>query len=127
MQDNQTEPTEHFKRGAEEFGRGIIGVRDKAAAGAENLRDTVRNKMPTSREARDKVVMVRVGKDSLDRMDDLVEAGVVKSRSEAADYLITEGIRAKQSFFDQVATKVEEIRRAKEELRRLSDVDRATE
>ena len=64
--------------------------------------------------------MVRVDKDSLDRMDDLIEAGVVGSRSEAANYLITEGIKSRQHFFDVVASKVAEIRQAKEELRRLT-------
>ena len=125
MQDNQAGPTDQVIRGVEEVGKGLgkvgKGVRDAAAAGVGNVRDSVRNVIPTRPEIRDKVVMVRVGKDCLDRMDDLIEAGVVGSRSEAADYLINEGIRARRSFFDAVAIKVEEIRRAKEELRRLRD------
>ena len=55
--------------------------------------------------------MVRVDKDTLNCMDDLIEAGVAASRSEAANYLITEGIKARAGFFDTVAAKVEEIRR----------------
>ena len=104
-------------KGLTEVGR---GVRDAAAAGVENVRETVRNRIPADRQTRDNVVMVRVDKDSLDRMDDLIEAGVVGSRSEAANYLITEGIKARQNFFDVVASKVADIRRAKEELRRLT-------
>ena len=84
-------------KGLTEVGR---GVRDAAAAGVENVRETVRNRIPADRQTRDNVVMVRVDKDSLDRMDDLIEAGVVGSRSEAANYLITEGIKARQNFFD---------------------------
>ena len=53
-------------------------------------------------------------------MDDLIESGVVGSRSEAANHLITEGIKSRQHFFDVVASKVAEIRHAKEELRRLT-------
>ena len=94
---------------------------------AANVKDSVRNVIATGSETRDKVVMVRVGKDCLDRMDDLVEAGVVRSRSEAADYLINEGIRARRSFFNAVEIKVRQIRKAKEELRRLSDEERAVE
>ena len=63
--------------------------------------------------------MVRVDKDSLNRLDELVEAEVVGSRSEAAAYLITAGIAARQSLFDTIAAKVDEIRKAKEELRKL--------
>ena len=127
MQDNQAGPSERFKQGAEEAGRGIGEMAKAAAESVGNVRDTVRNKIATGSETRDKVVMVRVGKDSLDRMDDLIEAGVVRSRSEAADYLINEGIRARRSFFNAVAIKVGEIRKAKEELRRLSDEERAVE
>ena len=123
-QDNFPGSGERVIRGVEAMGKGLSevgrGVRDAAATGVENVRETVRNRMPTERQVRDNVVMVRVDKDSLDRMDDLIEAGVVGSRSEAANYLITEGIKSRQHFFDVVASKVAEIRQAKEELRRLT-------
>ena len=123
-QDNVSGSGERVVRGVEAMGKGLTevgrGVRDAAAAGVENVRETVRNRNPTERQTRDNVVMVRVDKDSLDRMDDLIEAGVVGSRSEAANYLITEGIKSRQNFFDVVASKVAEIRQAKEELRRLT-------
>ena len=123
-QDNSSGSGERVIRGVETMGKGLTevgrGVRDAAAAGVENVRETVRNRIPADRQTRDNVVMVRVDKDSLDRMDDLIEAGVVGSRSEAANYLITEGIKSRAQYFDVVASKVEEIRRAKEELRRLT-------
>ncbi len=123
-QDNFPGSGERVIRGVEAMGKGLTevgrGVRDAAAAGVGNVRETVRNRVPTERQTRDNVVMVRVDKDSLDRMDDLIEAGVVGSRSEAANYLITEGIKSRQHFFDVVASKVADIRRAKEELRRLT-------
>ncbi len=123
-QDNFPGSGERVIRGVEAMGKGLTevgrGVRDAAAAGVGNVRETVRNRIPTERQTRDNVVMVRVDKDSLDRMDDLIEAGVVGSRSESANYLITEGINSRQHFFDVVASKVAEIRRAKEELRRLT-------
>ena len=123
-QDNSSGSGERVIRGVETMGKGLTevgrGVRDAAAAGVENVRETVRNRIPAERQTRDNVVMVRVDKDSLDRMDDLIEAGVVGSRSEAANYLITEGIKSRAQYFDVVASKVEEIRRAKEELRRLT-------
>ena len=123
-QDNVSGSEERVVRGVEAMGKGLSevgrGVRDAVATGVENVRETVRNRIPTERQVRDNVVMVRVDKDSLDRMDDLIEAGVVGSRSEAANYLITEGIKSRQHFFDVVASKVAEIRQAKEELRRLT-------
>ena len=82
----------------------------------------VAESMTRGRETgRDNVVMVRVTTESQQRMDDLVEAGLWRSRSEAAAFLIAEGIKARQGLFDGIASKIDAIRKAKEELRRLLD------
>ena len=94
----------------------VKGV-DAAETIGENIRDTIQG-MKGSRE---NVVMVRIDGASLDRLDDLVEAGIMGSRSEAAAFLIAEGIRARQGLFDRIGEKISEIRRAKEELRQLVD------
>lgn len=88
-------------------------------ATAETIGENIRESFHGGRTNRDNVVMVRVDDESLGRMDELVEAGIVNSRSEAAALLVTEGIRAKQGMFDRIAAKVGEIRKAKEELRRM--------
>ncbi|MYE54267.1 MAG: hypothetical protein F4X34_03610 [Chloroflexi bacterium] len=67
----------------------VKGV-DAAESIGENIRDTIQG----MRGSRDNVVMVRVDKASLDRLDELVEAGIMGSRSEAAAFLIAEGIKA---------------------------------
>ena len=81
----------------------------------ENLKETVENVLA----AREKVVMVRLNKESLIRIDELVEAQLVKSRSEGAAFLIGEGIQRRHELFDRIAQKVENIRKAKEELHNL--------
>ena len=88
-------------------------------ATAETIGENIRESFHGGRTNRDNVVMVRVDDESLGRMDELVEAGIVNSRSEAAALLVTEGIKAKQGMFNRIAAKVEEIRKAKEELRRM--------
>ena len=92
---------------------------DEAVAGAEDVGETVRGTVEGALNARKRVVMVRVNDMSVDRLDDLVEAGVAGSRSEAAAYLIAEGIEANQGLFDRIAGKIREIRKAKEELKEL--------
>ena len=99
----------------------IVKSVDVAERMGENIRDTVHG----MRGNRDNVVMVRVDKASLDRMDELVEAGILGSRSEAAAFLIGEGIKARQPLFDRIAEKIQEIRRAKDELRQMVDEDGA--
>ena len=96
----------------------VKGV-DAAESIGENIRDTIQG----MRGSRDNVVMVRVDKASLDRLDELVEAGIMSSRSEAAAFLIAEGIKARQPLFDRIGEKIQEIRRAKEDLRRMVDGD----
>ena len=92
----------------------VKGV-DAAESIGENIRDTIQG-MKGSRE---NVVMVRIDGASLNRLDDLVEAGIMGSRSEAAAFLIAEGIKSRQGLFDRIGEKISEIRRAKEELRQL--------
>ena len=99
----------------------IVKSVDVAERMGENIRDTVQG----MRGNRDNVVMVRVDKASLDRMDELVEAGILSSRSEAAAFLIGEGIKARQPLFDRIAEKIQEIRRAKEELRQMVEEEGA--
>ena len=100
----------------------VKGV-DAAESIGENIRDTIQG----MRGSRDNVVMVRVDKASLDRLDELVEAGIMGSRSEAAAFLIAEGIKAKQPLFDRIGEKIQEIRRAKEELRQMVEEEGAGE
>ena len=100
----------------------VKGV-DAAESIGENIRDTVQG----MRGSRDNVVMVRVDKASLDRLDELVEAGIMGSRSEAAAFLIEEGVKARQPLFDRIAEKIQQIRDAKEELRRMVDIDEAND
>ena len=98
------------------IGKGV----DAAESIGENLRDTIEG----VRNNRGNVMSVRVDGETLARLDELVEAGIMSSRSEAAAFLIGEGVKARQGLFDRIAEKIQEIRRAKEELRRLVDDDK---
>ncbi len=92
---------------------------EKGAASAESLGENLKETIQGMRVGRDNVVMVRIDNDSKEKVDELVEAGVVNSRSEAAAFLIAEGIKARSRLFGTISERVEEIRKRKEELRRL--------
>ena len=100
---------------------------DAAEHVGENLKDAIKETLhgvrSGVRSARDSVVMVRVNKESLARLDELVEAGVANSRSQATAFLVDQGIKARQDLFDKIAEKIEQIRKAKEELRQLLEED----
>jgi len=65
----------------------------------------------------DYVVAVKVSHDAQERLDQLVQAGVFRSRAEAAAFLIDEGIKSQTELFDRVSTKLSEIERLRAELR----------
>ena len=92
---------------------------DVAASVSDSIRDTIK----TVRDTRDSVVMVRVSRESVDRLDELVDAGLANSRSEAAAFLITEGITARADLYGKIAEQTEVIRNAREKLRKLLEED----
>ncbi len=91
-----------------------------AGSVGQSLKDRIQTMVGGVRgTGRDGVVMVRVNQESMERINELIEAGLVGSRSEAAAYLIAEGIKARQGLFDGISLKIEAIRKAREELQRL--------
>ena len=101
----------------------IVG---EAKAGAETIGESIKETVEGALSSRKNVVMARLNEKSVARLDDLVDAGVVSSRSEAAAYLIGEGIKAKQALFDRISDKIEQIRKVKDELRDLLEDEPAS-
>ncbi len=97
----------------------IESLVEEARSAGETLGENLREAIQSVLAGRDNVVMVRINKESLAKLDELVDAGIVTSRSEAAAFLIGEGIKARKPLFDRIAEKTAEIRRVKEELRTL--------
>ena len=93
---------------------------ESAESVGQSLRDwlgSVRDRV--RRSTRDVVVMVRVDRESMERMDELREADLVSSRSEAAAFLISEGVKARQDLFEGIRMRIDTIRQAREELQKL--------
>src|ERR1700720_513055 len=70
--------------------------------------------------SRGHVVMVRLGDDSVARLDDLVESGIFGSRSEAAAFLVGAGIQAQRELFERIAMQTSEIKRLRTSLREVA-------
>lgn len=110
---------EKFGENKKPLSQSINIIVDEAKAGADVIGGTLKNTVHGALNSRKNVVMVRLNESSLARLDDLVETGILNSRSEAAAYLIGEGIISKQELFDRISKKISEIREAKKELRDL--------
>ncbi|MCA1618176.1 MAG: hypothetical protein LC795_02440 [Acidobacteria bacterium] len=65
----------------------------------------------------DYVVAVKVSHEAQERLEQLVQAGVFRTRADAAAFLIDEGIKAQHELFDRVSLKLSEIERLRAELR----------
>ena len=95
----------------------------KGRDAATSIGGSIRDSIKSVRATRDSVVMVRLSKDSLASLDELVDAGVTASRSEAAAFLIGEGIAARADLFDKISEQTRIIREAREKLRQLLEED----
>jgi Arc/MetJ-type ribon-helix-helix transcriptional regulator len=74
----------------------------------------------------DYVVAVKVSHEAQEKLEQLVQAGVFRSRAEAAAYLIDEGIKTQSALFDRVQQKLSEIERLRAELRGMIGTDEKT-
>jgi hypothetical protein len=96
-------------------------VRDIASRIPESLSSIGRDISRTIERAMsakdDYVVAVKVSHEAQERLEQLVQAGVFRSRAEAAAFLIDEGIKAQSALFERVQQKLGEIERLRAELR----------
>lgn len=90
-------------------------VENFATRTVESMKKTI-DKALTSRNT---VLSIRVSDEANQRLTMLVEAGIFKSRSESAAFLIGEGIKRHEELFSKVASKMSEIEKIKEELQKI--------
>lgn len=74
---------------------------------------------------RGNAVMVRVNDEALEKLDMLIEAGICKSRSESAAFLLQRGIDSSGALFDRIQSVTTQISKMREEL--LSSVSGTAE
>jgi len=96
-------------------------VRDIASRIPESLASIGRDISRTVERALsakdDYVVAVKVSHEAQERLEQLVQAGVFRTRADAAAFLIDEGIKAQSPLFERVSAKLSEIERLRAELR----------
>ncbi len=110
--EKRTDPLEELASSVKEF--------------AQRIPDSISRAIEKALEGREFPLMVRVNKDALKRIDDLVEAGIFRSRSESAAFLISEGIKAQAALFDRIYEKIREIERLRQELKSVLGEGKAT-
>lgn len=78
---------------------------------------SIKRSIDKSLSSRNIVLTIRVNDVANNKLTKLVDAGLFKSRSESAAFLIEEGIKSQANLFGKIATKMEKIEKIKEELK----------
>ena len=103
------------RRATETFEEIVTSARDFAT----KIPVTIGRAIEKAVQAGEHTILVRVGEEMLAKVDTLVEAGIFKNRSDAAAFLISEGIKGQQPLFEKIQSKVAEIDRIRAELRNM--------
>jgi Arc/MetJ-type ribon-helix-helix transcriptional regulator len=82
--------------------------------------------------SRNTVLTIRVNEDSDKKLRMLVDAGLFKSRSESAAFLIHEGIKCQEPLFTKISSQLHKIDKIKIELKdiisqEMAEVDKVSE
>jgi Arc/MetJ-type ribon-helix-helix transcriptional regulator len=104
--DNDTKRKNVF----EEFG-------DSVGRFATRTFETIKETIDKSLDSRNTVLTIRVNEEANKKLNMLVNAGIFKSRSESAAFLIEEGVKHQEKLFKKIAEKLEKIERIKDELK----------
>jgi Arc/MetJ-type ribon-helix-helix transcriptional regulator len=105
------------KSGFDELASSVKEVAQKTGEAFNKATESISKAIDSALSARDHVVMVRVNDDSLKSLDALVQTGIFKSRSEAAAFLISEGVKAQAPLFERISERIKEIERLRAELK----------
>lgn len=105
------------KSGFDELASSVKEVAQKTGEAFNKATESIGKAIDSALAARDHVVMVRVNDDSLKSLDALVQTGIFKSRSEAAAFLISEGVKAQAALFERISERIMEIDRLRAELK----------
>ena len=90
----------------------------KAGVGASvgKALNSIVGSLEAALSGRDNAVMVRVNDEALSKLDMLIEAGICKSRSECAAFLLQRGIDSSGALFDRIQSVTSQITKMREEL-----------
>lgn len=97
----------------------FVGSAKKAAGElGQELSRTAERLIDEARSLRKQlVVSVRLDDESARRVDQLIDTGVCRTRSEAVAFLTREGITHRQDLFEKIDAKIDAIHRIQEEIR----------
>jgi Arc/MetJ-type ribon-helix-helix transcriptional regulator len=81
--------------------------------------ESIRKVIDKALASRNTVLTIRVNEDSDKKLRMLVDAGLFKSRSESAAFLIQEGIKSQEPLFTKISSQLIRIDKIRDELKHI--------
>ena len=104
----------------DEFGNQVEKFATKTA-------ESIKKVIDKALSSRNTVLTIRVNDECNKRLNMLVNAGLFKSRSESAAFLIQEGIKTQEPLFAKITNKLEKIEKIRDELKSIVSEEIETE
>jgi hypothetical protein len=92
------------------------GKKEPTGANVGKAINSFMGSLEAALSGRGNAVMVRVNDEALSKLDMLIEAGICKSRSESAAFLLQRGIDSSGALFDRIISVTSQITRLREDL-----------
>jgi len=86
---------------------------------ASRTMESLKHTIDKALNARNTVLTIRVNDEANKKMNMLVEAGIFKSRSESAAFLIEEGVKHQEGLFKKISDKLDVIEQLRSELKEI--------
>jgi len=109
--ESKTEEKKHQST-LDEFGNHVEKFATRTA-------ESIKRVIDKALASRNTVLTIRVNDESNKKLGMLVEAGLFKSRSESAAFLIQEGIKSQEVLFSKMSSKLKKIDEIREELKTI--------
>ncbi len=117
--ENDTETEEKEEKEEKERHNPLDEFGNQVEKFAVRTAESIKKVVDKALASRNTVLTIRVNDESNQRMNMLVDAGLFKSRSESAAFLIQEGIRGREDLFAKIEGKLKKMDKIKDELRSI--------
>lgn len=112
-QKKESKPEEQkHHRPLDEFGNHVEKFASRTA-------ESIKRVIDKALASRNTVLTIRVNDESNQKLAMLVDAGLFKSRSESAAFLIQEGIKRQEALFSKITDKLKKIDKIRDELKTI--------
>ena len=108
----EVQVTEKVEKQSDKVSKAIENAGESVGKALTNIMDS----LETALTGRGNTVMVRVNDEALAKIDMLVDSGICSSRSEAAAFLLQQGIERSAPLFDRISDVTSKITAMREEL-----------